>query len=362
MQTINYIQLKSKKFAGHSSGLQMAGGCSEHVTKSLDASVLTRVPALWEIAELTGSTPLFRVPSDAGCGEIFAKAEWLNYGGTVKARTAVGMLHDTIAKRPECRPNDLRIRTYSGGSMHITIAGMCQALGMACRIDSGTFLMPSQVARIRALGADLVLHDKDFGFWPMVEKARDLASSEDPEATFLFQHEHPANLRMHETTTGPEIAEQLLSTPGGPRYPDAWIAAIGTGGSLIGVGKSLRMLNPEIKIYGMTPSEQPFGTPDKPSGLATFAGSGGMGLSRRQPIVAAHEQLVSGHFTMAFRESLLEARLFAKLTGVRIGSSAAANWSAARHVSQQLGPGSTVVTVFPSLLTAEQWSMVSEMD
>jgi len=334
-----------------------------HVTvRTLDPTVLDRFPALWLQAERVGVTPLMEVPAPAGSATILAKCEWFNLGATVKARPALAMIHDMLRDHPDRAIGDFHVRTYSGGSMHLPIANMCQALGLRCTIDSGDFLTQSAIDQVRATGATLNLHDKTDGFWNIVQKAK-AAAEADPDASFLYQHNHPGNLRIHEVATGGEIVLQLAAARGGPRKPDAWIAAIGTGATLIGVARALRRdCNSKVKVYGVTPAEMPFGTMDPGThGKRTLAGSGGLGLGRKQPFVEANEALIDGHFTCSYASALREVNRFARLTGMRIGSSAAANWLAARTVARRLGPGATVVTVFPSLITPEEWENIVQL-
>jgi cysteine synthase A len=246
--------------------------------------------------------------------------------------------------------------------MHLPIANICAAIGLPCTIDSGTFLTPSAIDQVRSAGAELILHDKTIGFWTIVQRSKQ-AAEDDPSFSFLYQHNHPANLRIHEETTGVEISQQLENARGGPRRPDAWVAAIGTGGSLIGVARALlRLSNPNMAVYGVTPAEAPFGMLEPPTGKNTLAGSGGLGLGRKQPFVEANEAIIKGHFTCSYPSALREVSSFARLTGIRLGTSAAANWLAAKHVAKQLGPDATVVTVFPSLITPEEWENIRHLE
>lgn len=358
MADLSHRQIASMPLDGGEAGVKPAGGSSFRVVEALEADVLRRAPALWAVAEQVGSTPLVEVPSDRGSGRIFAKCEWFNPGGTVKARTALAMVHDLLRDHPERSPAELSVRTYSGGSMHLPIAAICQAIGMPCTIDSGAFLTPSAIELVRAQGAELVIHGKEVGFWDIVQASKAAAAS-DPSVSFLFQHNHPANLRIHEQTTGVEMAQQLAASPGGPLKPDAWVAAIGTGGTIVGVGRALRALsNPSLKIYGVTPAETPFGTQNAPHDKPTLAGSGGLGLGRKQPFVEADEALIEGHLTVSYPSALREVLRFSDLAGARLGTSAAANWLAARQIARELGEGSIIATVFPSLITPEEWANI----
>jgi hypothetical protein len=109
-------------------------------------------------------------------------------------------------------------------------------------------------------------------------------------------------------------------------------------------------------------AEAPFGMLEPPSGKNTLAGSGGHGPGRKQPFVEANEAIIAGHFTCSYPSALREVCNFARLTGISIGTSAAANWLAAKHVALRLGPGATVVTVFPSLITSEEWENIGRLE
>jgi cysteine synthase A len=356
-------QLLARPLDGDACGVRPAGGATLRMVEALDPNVLRRSPAFWALAEQVGSTPLMEVPSDAGAARIFAKCEWFNPGGTVKARTALAMIHDLLRDNPGRAPHELAARTYSGGSMHLPIAGICQAIGLPCTIDSGSFLTPSAIAQVRAQGADLVIHGKEVPFWDIVHASKAAAEAA-PGVSFLFQHNHPANLRIHDETTGVELGQQLAATPGGPLKPDAFVAAIGTGGTIVGVGRALRReSNPRVRIFGVTPSESPFGTLADPGhGKPTLAGSGGLGFGRKQPFVEANEALIEGHFTVSYPSALREVLRFSKLTGVRLGTSAAANWLAARALARELGEGAVVATVFPALITPEEWAQIERLE
>jgi cysteine synthase A len=137
------------------------------------------------------------------------------------------------------------------------------------------------------------------------------------------------------------------------------VASIGTGGTLIGVYEALSRVHPAVELHAVSPAELPYGSQEPPNGRRKFAGSGGLGCGRKQPFVEAREDRLAGHATFSLNETIREIWRFHEATGLRIGTSSAANLLVARAVARRLGPGSTVVTVFPSAASDEDWSAAS---
>lgn len=124
------------------------------------------------------------------------------------------------------------------------------------------------------------------------------------------------------------------------------MAAIGTGGTLTGVARALRREFPELVVVGNTPGEMPYGTEGPPNGLTKFAYSGGLGHGVRQPFVAGLAA-DADHRSVEYGAALDAMVRFEARTGLRIGTSAAANWQVAWETAAALGPDDLVVTVFP---------------
>jgi len=312
--------------------------------------VLARWPALGAYAERLGGTPLIEVPSSRGAARIFAKCEGDNPSGSVKDRVAFAMLYRMFLERKNT--SNLRVVEYSDGSLAYALAFLCRELGIPLRLVLSSTSTERTRADLEAMGASLDIVDRALGFFAVIEHAHAVAASH-PRLVFLSQHTNPANLWVHQVTTGWEIAHQL---PAGI-VPDAWVASIGTGGTLRGVADVLTQLSPELQIYAVSPDELPYGSGAAPNGLPKFAGSGGFGFGRKQPLIEPWERRLDGHFTVAYVDSLREIRDFAARTGLRLGTSAAANLMAARTVAERLGPAKTVVTVFPSYATADEWAI-----
>lgn len=269
----------------------------------------------------------------------------------------------------------LHVLEYSGGTLAVPLARLCQELGMSITLVLSSGSDPSLLDQLAALHADVELVDKAKGFYAVMERAMEL-SRRNPAWKFLYQHENEANIFMHETTTGQEILEQLPiarvderseTMPGGdptgfaggagrkaPRGVDAWVTSIGTGGSLIGVYRALSRVYPGLTMHATTPAEMPYGSSEAGNGKPKFAGSGGLGNGIRQPFVRPYDDLVRGHMTYGYSETLMLMRDFHRETGMWIGSSAAANLAAARTLAAGLGPDGIVITLFPSAGTPEE--------
>jgi cysteine synthase A len=315
------------------------------VSVSLNPAVLEAFPPLGRFRAQLGSR-LLEVPQVSGCGRVFAKCELDNPTGTVKDRVACAMLWRLL--QAEGTAHGLHVLEYSGGTLAVPLARLCQELGMSITLVLSSGSDPSLLDQLAALHADVELVDKTKGFYAVMERAMEL-SRQNPSWKFLYQHENEANIFMHETTTGKEILEQLPVA-----RVDAWVTSIGTGGSLIGVYRALSRVYPGLVLYATTPAELPYGSPEAGNGKPKFAGSGGLGNGIRQPFVKPYDDLVRSHMTYGYPEALVLMRDFHRETGMWIGSSAAANLAAARTLAAELGPEGVVVTLFPSAGTPEE--------
>jgi cysteine synthase A len=310
--------------------------------------------ALCAIHRNFGDTPFVRIEDDGWGGGIYAKCEWSNAFGTVKDRAAFWMLVDALQRYSswqDAREN-LHVLEYSGGSLACALARMCEALGVRCTMVVGGWLSPLELEGLRGTGASVVITPKERGFLAVMIEAQRL-SREDRNFTFLNQHENPACIRAHEVGTGPEVVRQLHGI-----LPHAWVSSIGTGATLVGVAKALRQVNPYLGIHAVTPAEQPYGTSAPPNGLRKIAGSGGLGNGLRQRFLEDF-LLPVRHWDIAYEEAARAMRALESESGIRVGSSSAANLIVARKIHGSLGKGHVVVTVFPSAGTEAEWTHVN---
>ncbi|MCX4162802.1 MULTISPECIES: pyridoxal-phosphate dependent enzyme [Paraburkholderia] len=307
-----------------------------------------RHSALEVFHQQLGDTDLIEVPGYAGGAAIVAKLEWQNPAGSIKDRVAYALLCDALMKHDDRPLDELRILEYSGGNLAGALSMLCGELGIAARFVLSSAAPGSLLELLRARGASIELVDRELGFYPVIQRALEMAAR-DPSWTLLYQHRNTVNIDVHTQTTGAELVSQL-----GDRVPSAWVASIGTGGSLVGVARALDVHYPSLRVVGVTPAELPYGSAAPPNGLPKYSGSGGMGNRVCQPFVQAYRRAVE-HHSVSFADSLKGMVEFRQLTGIAIGSSAAANWLIARELARELPREATVVTLFPDAGTPEEW-------
>lgn len=309
-----------------------------------------RHPALADFAARLGGTTLLEVPSVPGGARIMAKCEWENPIGSIKDRTAYALVADALRAHGDRPPGELRLLAYSGGDLAAAMSELGTLAGVTTRFVLASFSPKSLLDMLADRGSPVDLVDKARGFLFAIRTAQRIAA-EEPGWTLVFQHANPVNVAVHEATTGREIVEDL---DGG--RPDLWLASIGSGGTLVGVLRALRARYPDVAAVGVTPAESPYANPAEPSGAQTYEGSGGHGYGIRQPFVKAHDHLLSAHEHVSYPDAFRAMGEFFDLTGVKIGSSAAANWLVAREYAARMPSGSLIVTVFPCAGTPEQWA------
>jgi cysteine synthase A len=296
-----------------------------------------------------GNTSLREVPGTPKGARILAKCEWENPAGSIKDRVAYALLCDSLRRHSDQPPEELRILEYSGGNLAAGLSYLGHAIGARMRFVLSSASPASLLALLRERGAEIELVDKELGFLAVIRAAEARAAA-DPRWRLLYQHVNPVNVAFHEHSTGRELVEQL-----GERVPRVWVASIGTGGTLVGVMRALRRVYPRLQTIAVTPTELPYGSAEPPNGRPKYAGSGGLGDGIRQPFVRAFDREVDGHCTVSYPDALAAMAKFFDLTGVRIGSSAAANWIIAGQIASTLSPWDTVVTVFPCAGMPEEW-------
>ncbi|MGW7574683.1 PLP-dependent cysteine synthase family protein [Streptomyces sp. NPDC054765] len=314
-----------------------------------------RHPAYGRFATALGNTTLMELPGVPDGARLLGKSEWENPAGSIKDRVAYALLGDALLHHGDRPLGELRVLEYSGGNLSRALSLLSAELGLTARFVLSSASPPSLLELLAARGVGVDLVDKQQGFLEVVRHALRIATADD-RWTLLYQHRNPVNVLLHETTTGAEILRQLDG-----RSPAAWVASIGTGGTLIGVLRALRAAHPGVRAIGVSPAELPYGSPAEPNGLPKYAGSGGMGHGIRQPFVTLHDDRIE-HRTVSWPQALAGMAEFHRLTGVRIGSSAAANWLAAREVAASLPASATVVTVLPDAGTPEEWQQAAALD
>ncbi|TKI04470.1 pyridoxal-phosphate dependent enzyme [Martelella alba] len=300
---------------------------------------LAMFPRLVSFYDGLGNTPLEAVPGPADGARIMAKMEFNNPFGSVKDRTAFGIFCDAV-NRHDFHRQPLKLLDASGGNMGRALAKICQLCEIPVHLVIPDSSPDTLIAMLRDAGAELTLVDRRYFLLGMIARAQEI-KQQNPEWTLLSQHLNLANVAVHQYQTGREIICQL-----GDNKADGWVAAVGTGGTLSGVFAALSAENPALRVQGTTPKEMPYATLSPPDGRDKFAGAGGMGFGFRQPFIDRMNRKNIPFCHVSWQESLSGMYEFYRLTGVRIGASAAANWKSAYQLAQTMDPDHVVVTLF----------------
>lgn len=279
---------------------------------------------------LVGNTPLIplrrvmaHLPPSV---QVLAKAEWFNPGGSIKDRPALNILRTALAEGK--LQGDKRLLDSTSGNMGIAYATFGAALGIGVTLVVPANASPERIAILKALGAELILSDPAEGSDGAIRIARQLAAQKPERYFYANQYDNPANWQAHYCTTGPEIFQQ---TRGCITH---LVAGLGTSGTLIGAGRYLRQVSPDIKLVAVQP-HSPF------HGLE---GLKHMPTAIRPGIF--DESAIDQTIWMETEEAYEMVRRLAQEEGLFVGISAGAAAAAALKVAEQL-EGGTVVAIFP---------------
>ncbi len=293
---------------------------------------------LRSLARLVGNTPLFAIDFTFR-GEprrLFAKAEHFNWTGSIKDRMALHILRRAYAEG-RIRPGN-GIAEATSGNTGISFAAIGRALGHPVTIYMPDWMSRERVDLIHSYGATIVpVAAAQGGFLGSIRMAEELAASSD--RVFLpRQFSNEANVEAHETTTGPELWEQLREHG---RTPDAFVAGVGTGGTVMGVGRCFRRLGPSIRVHPLEPAESPTLSTGRKTGRHRIQGIS----DEFVPAIVRLEEL-DPVLAVSDGDAILMAQKLAASLGIAVGTSSGANFIGALIAQNQLGPDATVATVF----------------
>ncbi|MGM0884827.1 MAG: cysteine synthase A [Bacillota bacterium] len=290
------------------------------------------------VTELIGDTPLVRLNRlvPAGSAEVYVKLEYQNPGASVKDRIAISMI-EVAEQEGRIKPGDTIIEPTSGNT------GIGLALVAAAKGYKAILVMPETMSierrnLLRAYGAELVLTPGSEGMNGAVRKAEELAQ-ENPSYFLPQQFKNQANVKIHRETTGPEIVEAINSLDG---KLDAFVAGIGTGGTITGAGEVLKKNFDGIKIYAVEPAASPLLSGGKPGPHKIQ----GIGANFVPDIL--NRDIYDGVITIENEDAFEYARRAAKEEGILCGISSGAAIYAALQVAKELGEGKRVIAVVPS--------------
>lgn len=290
------------------------------------------------VTELIGDTPLVKlnrvVPE--GSAEVYVKLEFQNPGASVKDRIAISMIN-VAEQEGRIKPGDTIVEPTSGNT------GIGLAMVAAAKGYKAILVMPETMSMerrnlLRAYGAQLVLTPGAEGMKGAIKRAEDIVA-ENPGYFMPQQFKNQANVKVHRETTGPEIVEAIKSHDG---KLDAFIAGIGTGGTITGAGSVLKENFPNVKVYAVEPSASPVLSGGKPGPHKIQ----GIGAGFVPDIL--NTNVYDGVITVENEEAFETSRRVAKEEGILGGISSGAAIFAALKVAKELGAGKRVVAVIPS--------------
>lgn len=292
-----------------------------------------------DLKHLIGNTPLLRIHCTYRNQPrtIYAKAENFNLTGSIKDRMAFYILQQAY-RAGEIQPGDA-IAEATSGNTGISFSAIGRALGHRVIIFMPDWMSRERLALIRSLGAEIVpVSHEQGGFLGSIRLAEALAEREDH--VFLpSQFSNVANVEAHEQTTAPEIWHQLQSVA---VVPDAFVAGVGTGGTIMGVGRFLRRMNPRIRLHPIEPLESPTLSTGHKVGQHRIQGISDEFI----PAIVELENL-DQVIAVSDGDAILMAQKLAANLGLAVGISSGANFLGALRAQNELGDEAVVVTVFP---------------
>ena len=290
------------------------------------------------VLEAMGHTPLIALSklSEPGAARILVKYEGVNVGGSVKTRTAFAMI-EAAEQRGDITPGSHIVEPTSG-NQGIGLALVCAVRGYKC-----TIIMPDSVSEerrklVRHYGAEVIVVHDDGDIGKAIQECIDIATDmaeKDPRVYVPQQFENLDNLLAHKYHTALEIVQDAECPI------DGFCSGIGTGGTISGIGQTLKRLYPDIEIWAVEPEN------------AAILSGGGIGTHLQMGIGDGlipdilDQEIYDDICTVSDEEAIEMSRRLAREEGLLCGVSSGTNVAAARRLARKLGPGKTVVTLLP---------------
>lgn len=287
------------------------------------------------ITDLIGNTPIVKlnrvVPEDAA--DVYVKLEFFNPAGSIKDRIALAMI-ERAEKEGKLTAGGTIVEPTSGNT-GVGLAMVAAAKGYHLVITMPETMSVERRKLMQGYGAELILTPGADGMKGSIAKAEELVKE---KGYFIpMQFENPANPAIHEATTGAEIIDAF----GKDNLPDAFVAGVGTGGTLTGIGHALKKANPATKVYALEPAESPL----------LKEGHGGkhkiQGISAGFIPKVLDKDVYDGIVEVSSDDAIATAREVAHKEGILVGISAGANIKGAIELAKKLGKGKQVITVSP---------------
>lgn len=292
-----------------------------------------------ELSHLVGNTPLLAVEFRCKGTDrvIYAKAENLNLTGSIKDRMALHIVRRGL-ERGVLRPGGAIVEATSGNT-GISLAAIGRALGHPVVIFMPDWMSQERKDLLRSFGADVRLVSREQGGFLGSIRLSEEYALQTPGAFLPRQFSNDDNVDAHDLTTGPELWWQLESIG---LAPDAFVAGVGTGGTIMGVGRFLNRIKPGVKVHPLEPANSPTLSTGHKVGKHRIQGISDEFIPEivRLPLLDAIVSIDDG-------DAILMAQKLASCLGLGVGISSGANFLGALMVQEKLGPGAVVATVFP---------------
>lgn len=290
------------------------------------------------VLELVGGTPMLRLQNysrkkEIAGVELYAKLEYLNPAGSVKDRTALYLIRD--AEEKGLLKEGATIIEPTSGNTGIGLALVAAAKGYHVILTLPDTMSMERRTLLAAYGAELVLTDGSLGMKGAIEKAEELRE-QISGSVILGQFDNPANARAHFETTGPEIWEQMNENV------DIFVAGVGTGGTITGVGAYLKSKSTQVKIVAVEPA----GSPVLSKGISGPHGLQGIGAGFVPKVL--NTEIYDEVITIEDEAAFAAGRLLARTEGILVGISSGAALAAAEILAKrQENQGKRMVVLLP---------------
>ena len=286
------------------------------------------------LLDLIGNTPIVKLNNifnDENIADIYVKLEGFNLGSSVKDRAALGMI-EAAEKSGRLKPGGTIVEPTSGNT-GISLALISSLKGYKIIIIMPDTMSVERRSIIAAYGAEIILTDGAKGMKGAIEKAEELLKN-NPDYFMPQQFENSANPEMHYKTTGEEIIKDLPDL-------DAFVAGVGTGGTITGIGKKLKEFNPDIKIIAVEPTDSAVLSGEKP-GKHKLQGIGAGFIPKILDLSVIDEVIrISNDKAFEF------CRIISRQNALFLGISSGAAIAAAYETAKKLGKGKKVLAVSP---------------
>jgi cysteine synthase A len=293
-----------------------------------------RAKTVDSVLGLIGNTPMVRLNrmADSSMAEVWAKIEAFNPGGSIKDRIALSMVEDA-ERRGLLRPGATLVESTSGNT-GIGLAIVAAVKGYRCVITMPEWMAQERLCTLRSFGVEVVITPAEQGMAGANKKAEEIAART-PGAFLCHQFCNPANPEIHRQTTAQEILKAMDGRI------DAFVAGVGTGGTITGVGEVLKEHNPALRVIAVEPAASPLLS----KGVAGIHRIQGIGANFIPEVLNC--EVLDEVRTVGDEDAYHTARRLAREEGLLAGISAGAATYVSLQVAREMGPGRRVVAILP---------------